>query len=239
MITTVEEQNLLNTVFVGDTKQLRPVVTSKHVVKADRNSLNPFRAQVQTSWPEQLELAQSSATMLREQNRMAPGLAELSNRLFYNKRLRNAPQVTFRNRPVARKAVKFLQHVIGLKSNFPFAFVNFPDDKTITTSSTNRANHVKLTAGLHTIALLLHHGVCKSKEITIVTPYKGQRSAYNHAPKNLTANSVAFLRKYGFVAITVKTIDISEEGSSPLSSSTWSCQGVDKGIPVSLPTQDD
>lgn len=188
------------------------MVTSKHVLKADGNPLNPFWAQVQTSLMEQLELAKCRATMLREQNRMAPGLADFSNREFYSKRLRNAPHVSFDNRPIATKVVKFLQDVIELTTEFPLAFINLPDGKTITTSSTSRANYQNLTAGLHIIALLLRHGVCKSTEITIVTPYKGQCSAYNYALKNLRARSDAFLRMFDFTGITVKTIDSFQGG---------------------------
>ena len=216
LISRIERGELALAVFIGDTKQLRPVVTSKYVKKADESDFNPFWDQLQTPWFAQLEDAGLEVTMFREQNRMAPGLAEFSNLVFYDGKLRDSPQTDWQLRPTACSVRGLLQYYFKLPVQHSFAMFNVPHGVTVTTSSTSRVNHQNMAVTWHIIALMLRRHVCQAMDITIVTPYSAQVVGYTRATKALIAgfNKERPTIDVDFSGIGIRTVDSFQGGEA-------------------------
>ncbi|MDI1492487.1 MAG: hypothetical protein OHK93_003701 [Ramalina farinacea] len=154
IVTRLERGELAVVVFIGHTKQLRPVVTSKYVKKADETDLNPFWAQLQIPLFAQMEDAGYEVTMLRKQNRMVPGLGEFSNKTFYKGKLKDSPETAFTDRPIACSVLNTLRGYFRLPVETTKALLNVPTGVTITTSSTSRLNRKSLAVILYPIAVI-------------------------------------------------------------------------------------
>ena len=78
--------------------------------------------------------------MLTEQHRLAHGLEEGFNRLFYGGKITNAPETTIDKRPVVQSAIDFIQNTFGLYNGIPYVCINVTDGVCLRGASKSRFN---------------------------------------------------------------------------------------------------
>ncbi|TPX55251.1 hypothetical protein PhCBS80983_g05470 [Powellomyces hirtus] len=144
-------------VFVGDHKQLGPVILNKKAAKAGLSQ----------SLFERLVLLNVRPIRLQVQYRMHPCLSEFPSNMFYEGSLQNG--VTVQER--LRKDVVFPWPV----PETPMFFHCSYGQEELSSSGTSYLNRTEATNCEKVVTRLLKAGV-KPSQIGIVTPYEGQRS---------------------------------------------------------------
>ena len=170
-------ETLLLLVFLGDPKQLRGTVKSYNQNTSD-NLVNPFANQMIISFFERLWIRNFDTYMFTEQYRLAEGLEEVFNHLFYNGKITNADCTKIENRPGAQNAIEYIQKTYRLHDDIPHVCINVVDGVCLRGASKSRFNPQNIAATTHAINLMLDANLWTQDEISVITPYREQAALY-------------------------------------------------------------
>ena len=170
-------ETLLLLVFLGDPKQLRGTVKSYNQSTSD-NLVNPFANQMIISFFERLWLRNYDTYMFTEQYRLAEGLEEVFNHLFYDGKITNAECTKIANRPGAQNAIEYIQKTYRLHDNIPHVCLNVVDGVCLRGALKSRFNPQNIAATTHAINSMFDANLWTQDEISVITPYREQAALY-------------------------------------------------------------
>ena len=134
--------------------------------------------------------------MLSEQYRLASGLEEIFNELFYNGKITNAQCTTIQNRPGAQKAIQYISDTYRLRDGIPHVCLNVVDGICLRSASKSRFNLQNIAVTIHTVFQMIAQGLWTEDEISIITLYRQQATHYRN-----------ILRSQNLIPVQVFTAD--------------------------------
>ena len=170
-------ETLVQIIFLGDPLQLRGTVMTLNQ-NTDDNLVNPFAKQMVISFFERLWRRDFPTYMFTEQYRLASGLEEVFNTLFYDGRISNAECTILHNRPGAKKAIDYVQKQYGLRDGIPHLCLNVADGVCLRGALTSRYNPQNIAATTHIISSMLLTNLWTEDDISVITPYREQAAYY-------------------------------------------------------------
>lgn len=177
-------ETVLILVLVGDPQQLPPTVVTKD---SNRGNLlvNPFAPQMCVSLFERLWRRGFPVHMLNEQYRLAEGLEEVFNQLFYDGRITNHPSTRIDNRPAAQRAIQYIRRQWHKHDGIPHILLNVPTGACLRGETFSRFNPHNIAVTANTIRGMLLEGLWTEREITVMTPYREQAKRYRELFRKL------------------------------------------------------
>lgn len=161
--------------IIGDPKQLPPTVKSRNF-KDEMN--NPFWAQLMVSYYQRLALRGYPTFLLTEQYRLAEGLSEVCNLLFYAGRITDAEVTKLANRPRARNALEWIDKNFQVNDGIPHVCLRVPQGVCLKDKYFSRYNIHNVVVTIHSIRSMIADKLWVDSEITIITAYRAQASLY-------------------------------------------------------------
>ena len=157
--------------------QLRGTVKS-YGRNSDDNLVNPFANQLIISFFERLWKRDFETYMFTEQYRLAAGLEEVFNGLFYEGKITNAPCTMIENRPGARNAIDYIKGRYNLHDGIPHVCVNVTDGVCLRGRSKSRFNPQNVATTLNLVLSMIGGCLWTEEDISIITPYREQAAIY-------------------------------------------------------------
>ena len=188
-------ETLVLIIFIGDPKQLPGTVKTLFQNTAD-NLVNPFAKQMIVSLFERLWSRGFPSYMFYEQYRLASGLEEVFNHLFYDGKIVNAEGTKLEHRPGAQAAIDYIHKTYGVKHGIPHVCLNDMDGVCLRGALQSRYNPQNIAATTHAIVSMIDQGLWTEEEISVITPYREQAALYRKV-----------FRKIGYYGLQVYTAD--------------------------------
>ena len=121
--------------------------------------VNPFAKQMVISFFERLWRREFPTYMFTEQYRLAAGLEEVFNHLFYNGKITNADCTRIENRPGARNAIEYIQKHYGLRDDIPHLCLNVTDGVCLHGEMKSRFNPQNIAATTRAIISMFNENL--------------------------------------------------------------------------------
>ena len=123
--------------------------------------------------------------MFYEQYRLASGLEDVFNHLFYKRKIINADCTKLEKRPRAQKAIEWIQNTYGIKDGIPHVCLNVADGVCLRGALQSRFNLHNIVATTHAITSMINAGLWTEDDISVITPYREQADIYRKVFRGL------------------------------------------------------